>query len=77
MTTDRWCDRRCRCTSLGPFALIGPAGWIISTVAGPQASDNFVANVMTLFGMPVLFAPLAILFYALVSLVRWPTPKHR
>lgn len=58
---------------VGLFALIGLASWIISAIAGPQAADNFVANVMTLFGMLVLFAPLAIMIYALVSLVRWLT----
>ncbi|GLR90447.1 hypothetical protein [Bradyrhizobium iriomotense] len=62
---------------VGVFALIGPASWIISTLAGPQAADNFVANVMTLFGMLVLFAPLAMMIYALVSLVRWLVPKQR
>ncbi|MBR0828126.1 hypothetical protein JQ596_21555 [Bradyrhizobium manausense] len=53
------------------FTLIGLASAIIARIAGTQASDNFVADVMTLFGMLVLFTPLAIALYALVALARW------
>ncbi|MGV7217183.1 hypothetical protein [Bradyrhizobium sp. UFLA05-112] len=61
---------------VGLFALIGTASRIVSTVAGPQVSDDFVANVMTLFAMLVLFAPLAILIYAFASLVRERRPNR-
>ncbi|TPQ34184.1 hypothetical protein C2U70_17640 [Bradyrhizobium guangdongense] len=53
------------------FALIGVASAIIAHVAGVQASDNFIADIMTLLGMLVLFMPLAIAIYALVALARW------
>lgn len=53
------------------FVTIGLATAIIARVAGTETSENFFANVMTLFGMLVLFAPPAITVYALVSLARW------
>jgi hypothetical protein len=51
--------------------VIAIASNIIEGLAGTQASENFVADVMTLFGLLVLFTPLAIAIYALVSLARW------
>lgn len=59
------------------FALIDVASAIIARLAGTQASDNFVAEIMTLFGMLVLFTPLAIALYALVALARWMWPEGR
>lgn len=59
------------------FATIGLASEIIARVAGTQASENFVANVMTLFGMLALFTPLAIAIYALVLLARWLSARKR
>lgn len=61
----------------GGFAVIGVASAIIARIAGTQWSDDFVANVMTLFGMLVLFAPPAIAAYALVSLARWMLARKR
>ncbi|MBR0715969.1 hypothetical protein [Bradyrhizobium liaoningense] len=57
--------------TIAAFALIGIASVIIARIAGTQASGNFVADAMTLFGMLVLFTPVAIAVYALVALARW------
>lgn len=62
---------------IGAFALLGVASAIIARVAGTQASDNFVADVMTLFGMLILFAPLAIAITALVAVTRWIIARQR
>jgi hypothetical protein len=59
------------------FVTIGLLSAIITRVAGAQASDNFVANVMTVFGMLMLFAPAAIAVYALASLARWWSARRR
>jgi hypothetical protein len=56
---------------VGALAAVAIVGQIIARVAGGEASDNFIANVGTLFGMLVLFAPLAIVVYALISIARW------
>lgn len=53
------------------LAAIGIASTIIAHVAGPEAADNFVAEIGTLFGMVVLFTPVAIAVFALISLARW------
>ena len=57
--------------------MIAIASKIIEGLAGTQASENFVANTMTLFGMLVLVTPLAIAIYALVSLARWLIARRR
>ncbi len=59
------------------FVIIGLASEFITRLAGAQASDNFVADVITRFGMPMLFAPLAIFAYALVALARWRSARRR
>jgi hypothetical protein len=56
---------------------IAIASKVIEGLAGTQASENFVADTMTLFGMLVLFTPLAITIYALVSLARWLIARRR
>jgi hypothetical protein len=59
-----------------PFAIVAIGGQIIAHIAGPQASDNFVADVFTLFGMAVLFAPIAILIYAMFAITRWMLARN-
>jgi uncharacterized membrane protein len=53
------------------FAVVAIASQIIAHIAGPQASDNLIADLATLFGMAVLFVPLAILTYAIIAITRW------
>jgi hypothetical protein len=60
-------------TTLGlvaAFALVAIIGQIIARVASPEASENFVADAATLFGMAVLLALLAILIYAMIAITR-------
>ena len=59
------------------FAVVAIASQIIAHIAGSQASDNFVADVATLFGMAVLFAPLAVLIYAIIAIARWRLARKR
>jgi hypothetical protein len=59
------------------FAIVAIISQIIARVASPEAWDNFVADAATLFGMAVLFAPLAILIYAMISITRWLLARKR